>query len=433
MGTIAGAAVGAGSLVMGAINSGSSSDNSAGSTASTNTSAATNLGIDSYLSGEQDLTQYQDLLDQAMGTYGQQLGMYTGEQGNVDNSLENAATGQNNEISSEAAAYTPYADEAAATGQNALGYLNNQIALANNTASEKEQATQDTSNALNTDMSLYQPEQAKTIGEMGSVLEPAAQTALTASQVAGETAMNTYSNPEQFAARAGADVDNSFQGQQTALNMQNASLGISPDSGAAQNADIDLATNAALSRAGAETQGLQTATNQNIADQQIGTNELNSGVNTMDSTLSNINTQLSKGPEDAGMGIFSSLSNFNPTEATSMMLPQDTSTSGDSSLESWNANPTMPNYSTEANLGESEEQPLFNVLGNYGSQYDTLNGQDMQANEANASGSGKLTGLGLTSLMGNGNNGGSLSKIFSSSGSSSGGGDAEPGDEDYDL
>jgi hypothetical protein len=373
-----------------------------------------NLGIQDYLQGGQNIDQYNNDLNQSMAVYGQQYGDFTGQQGDVTPQLESAADSQDQTIADANAAYDPYYTAAGQTGQNALETENQDLALENQTAGVKTQATNDVGTALSEDQNVYQPGQVATIGSMVDTLDPASQAAMGADTQAADYAMSAFNNPEQWASQAGTDVNNSFAQQLQATQMTQAGQGIDPSSGAAQNADIDLATNAALAKSGAETKAREGAMTQNITDQQIGTGELNAGVAQYGSNLDNTNTQLSKGPEAAGTNIFNNTSTFSPTTASSMMsVAAPSSTSAATTDLGWNSNPVAPNYANLASLGLSQQSLLPQAWSGFNGSYNTTNSLDTSEANANAQGLGQATGLGLSTALGGKN--GTLSGLLGSS------------------
>ena len=349
------------------------------------------LGLNTFAQGQQQMNQYQDVFNEMLARWRQNSDTNQNAAQAATDRYTPVDQAQAQAILSDIGTYQPYKQASVNTGLNALGYLNNQIDLANQTSNAKRLATNDVEQALGQSMSLYRPMETEVMGQLRNTVLPAAQQSWQAAQDYFKT-MKEGINPDTWANQANTDVASQFAQQRAAMGRNRAAMGVDPSSGVAQAADLDMAVNEALQGAGASTKARQAGILQNRQDYGTGLAALQGGAGNLANITNNVMGTVQRGPSSFGLPIFQQTANFNPGVAKSMMMDPASSLSAGQMMKGFQVNPETPPIQQYGLIAQQNMQNLYNAIG--GSKLNQTSG----GGDTSGASYGALAGYGLSGL-----------------------------------
>jgi hypothetical protein len=351
------------------------------------------LGLNSYALGQQQLNQYNQLLEELANQWRSQSGWQTDQMRAAENRYSPVEDAQAQAILQDMGLYQPYKQASVQTGVNALDSINRSLGLRNETEGAQRGAIQDVEQALGMARDVYRPLEGRMLGRMESEVLPAAQQAWGAAQDYFKT-MKEGIDPNTWAAQAAGDVANQFGTQRAAMGRQRAAMGIDPTSGVAQAADLDMAVNEALQGAGASSKARQAGVLQNLQNYGSGLAALQGGAGQLAGVFGNVTGIAQKGPTSFGLPIFQNTANFNPATAKAMMMEPASNLTAGALMKQYQAQPQNLSglIGQMGAMGQQNMNQLYNAVGS-AKLNQTGGGGDTGA------GYGALAGYGLGGMM----------------------------------
>lgn len=351
------------------------------------------LGINAYVLGQQQLAQYDQIMNELVNQWRMQSGQQNDQMKAAEARYNPVEDAQAQAILEDMGLYRPYKQASVQSGLNALDAINRKLTLGNETEGAQRGAIQDVEQALAMGRDVYRPMERRMLGRLESEAVPAAQQSWQAAQEYFK-AMKEGIDPNTWAAQAAGDVTAQFGQQRAALGRNRAAMGIDPSSGMAQAADLDMAVNEALQGAGASTRARQAGVLQNLQNYGAGLSALQGGAGQLAGTLGSVTGVAQKGPTSFGLPIFQNTANFNPAIAKSMMLEPASALTAGALMRQYQATPTNITglVGQLGGMGQNNMNQLYNAVGS--SKHGEVNSQSQPSGAS----FGALAGYGLGSM-----------------------------------